>query len=105
MRSQFLRIASIACLLLTMCLVGCGKSKPAAVDISQTPWLDPQVQISSLKEKDRRIRSMAARNLGNIGAKAALALPELERLAREDPDTKVRERAKDAIDKIRAASH
>lgn len=92
-------------LLASLCLAGCAKSEPLPANLSKTPWLDPQAQISSLKQGDARIRSGAARNLGEMGAKAADALPELDRLAREDPEEKVRKRAQEAVEKIRAATN
>jgi hypothetical protein len=83
--------------------VGCGKAPPAA-DPSKAPWLDPKTQIESLKDEDFRVRGIAAFNLGNLGAKAAHAIPELERLAQNDPIPKVRENAAAALEKLRAAS-
>ena len=73
-------------------------------DPSKTPWLDPQAKIKALKKSDQRVRGLAAAQLGEMGAKAADALPELERLAKDDPEPNVRERAKVSIDKIRAAT-
>jgi hypothetical protein len=46
---------------------------------------------------------MAARNLGNMGAAAKVAIPELERLS-DDKNPKVREMVAEALHKIRAAS-
>lgn len=83
---------------------GCGKAPPPPADLSKAPWLDPQVQIKNLKESDERVRRAAASNLGGMGANAAAALPELERLAASDPSTKVRDNAKEAIEKIKAAT-
>ena len=47
---------------------------------------------------------MSAFNLGNMGVKAASAIPVLEKLAKDDPNPKVRENAQQAVDKIRSAS-
>jgi hypothetical protein len=86
-------------------LVGCGKSPPPVTDPAKAPWLlDPNSQIKLLKESQHRVRGIAAYNLGNMGAKAIDALPELERLAKNDPEPIVRARAKEAIDKIRSAT-
>jgi HEAT repeat protein len=74
------------------------------IDPSKTPWLDPQAKIKALKQSDQRVRDLAAAQLGEMGARAADALPELERLANDDPEPNVRERAKEAIDKIQAAT-
>jgi hypothetical protein len=51
-----------------------------------------------------RIRGISAVNLGKIGAAAADSVPSLEKLAADDPDPKVRELSKEAVEKIRAAS-
>jgi hypothetical protein len=90
--------------LAAVCCLGCGHSAPLETDPSKTPWLDPQAKINALKQSDQRLRGLAAAQLGEMGAKAAYALPELERVAKEDPEPKVRERANKAIDKIRAAT-
>jgi HEAT repeat protein len=60
--------------------------------------------MEALKNQDFRIRGLAAFHLGNLGAKATDALPELERLAKDDPNSKVRDNAQMAIQKIRAAT-
>ena len=93
-----------ALLILVACLCwGCGKSPPAVTDLSQTPWLDPKAQIKSLKDGNMQIRGIAAHHLGNMGAAAAEAIPELEKLAANDPEPKVRDLSKEAVEKIRAA--
>jgi HEAT repeat protein len=69
------------------------------------PWLyDPKSQIDILKNEDYRLRSAAAFNLGNMGAQAAEALPALDKLAKDDPNLKVREKARVAAEKIRAVT-
>jgi HEAT repeat protein len=65
--------------------------------------LDPKVQTESLKSNDYRVRGLAAHHLGNIGADAAEAVPHLEKLAKDDPEAKVRQNAAKALQKIRAA--
>ena len=83
---------------------GCKQSQQPVTDAAKAPWLlDPQSQIKSLKDGNFRIRGIAAFNLGNMGAKAAEAVPALDRLAHEDPNDKVRENAREAVEKIRAA--
>ncbi len=62
-------------------LVGCSDAPPPVTDLSKAPWLDPKVQIEGLKDSDMRIAGLSAINLGNIGAPAADAIPELEKLA------------------------
>jgi HEAT repeat protein len=62
------------------------------------------MQIEGLKNGDFRIRGLSAFNLGNMGVKAGNALPVLEKLAKDDPNPKVRENAQQAVDKIRSAS-
>jgi hypothetical protein len=84
-------------------LAGCENAAPTTVDPSKTPWLDPQTQRNSLKNQDFRIRGLAAFHLGNMGAEAAEAIPELEKLAADDVNPKVRENAREALEKIRAA--
>ena len=85
-------------------LAGCEKAPPTAVDLAKAPWLDPKVQMEGLKDGDMRIRGLSAFNLGNQGAAAAAAIPELEKLAKDDPEPKVRENALKALEKIRAAT-
>jgi len=84
--------------------VGCEKAPPTATDLSKAPWLDPKVQAEGLKSCDMRLRGLSALNLGNIGAPAAEAIPALEKLAQSDPEQKVRDLSKEAVEKIRAAS-
>ncbi len=82
---------------------GCDSGPPPATDLSKAPWLDPAVQIEGLGHADKRIRGLSALNLGNIGAPAADAMGQLEQLAQNDPDAKVRDLAQAAVKKIRAA--
>ena len=84
---------------------GCEKSVPTETAPPGTPWLDPTSQIKSLKDGSYRVRGLAALNLGNMGAKASDAIPDLEKLSREDPNEKVRENARQAVEKIRAAAN
>jgi hypothetical protein len=83
---------------------GCKKPPPAVTDLSKAPWLDPKVQAENLKSNDMRLRGLAAINLGKIGAPAADAIPALEKLAQSDPEQKVRDLSREAIEKIQAAS-
>jgi hypothetical protein len=86
-------------------IYGCEESTPPVTDAAQAPWLlDPQSQINSLKNSDYRIRGLAALNLGKMGAKASDAIPELERLVRDDPNERVRMNASEALEKIRGAT-
>ncbi len=98
--------SAVAVLLLAAASIsGCDKSMPPVNDPAQAPWLlDPQSQIKSLKNGDYRIRGLAALNLGNMGAKASDAIPELERLSRDDANEKVRTNAREAVEKIRGAT-
>jgi hypothetical protein len=98
------RRAATAVLLLLAIAIGCEKTPPPVTDLSKTPWLDPKVQQEGLKSKDMRIRGISAFNLGNMGAKATDAVPELEKLAKDDPEPKVRENASKAVEKIKAAN-
>jgi hypothetical protein len=90
-------------LAITVAAGGCDNGPPPVTDLSKAPWLDPAVQIDGLGFADQRIRGLSALNLGNIGAPAADAIPLLEKLAQDDPDAKVRDLAKAAVEKIRAA--
>jgi hypothetical protein len=100
------QVIVIPLLLAGASISGCSKSPPPVTDPAKAPWLlDPKSQIAGLKNSDLRIRGMSAFNLGNMGANAKDALPELERIARDDPESKVRDRAKEAIDKIKADSN
>lgn len=85
-------------------VAGCGESAAPPADLSKTPWLDPQAQIEGLKSSDYRVRGLSAFHLGNLGAAAIGAVPELERLAKDDANEKVRENAAEALEKIRAAT-
>jgi hypothetical protein len=82
---------------------GCDKGPPPATDLSKAPWLDAKVQREGLTSSDKRLRGLSAVNLGNIGAPAADAVDDLEKLAQSDPDPKVRELSQEALAKIRAA--
>lgn len=99
------RLAVLSILILPLVSqAGCEKAPPPVTDPAVAPWLlDPKSQIDTLKNSDRRIRGIAAFNLGNMGAKATEAIPALEKLAKDDPDPKVRENATEALDKIRSA--
>jgi hypothetical protein len=86
-------------------VAGCDRTPPPPTDPAKAPWLlDPQSQIEGLKNSDVRIRGISAFNLGNMGAKAAEAIPLLEKLAQDDANAKVRENARLAIEKIRTAA-
>lgn len=91
-------------LLVASVFVGCDNAPPQAIDPNKTPWLDPKTQIESLKDPNFKIRGLAAFNLGNMKERAAGAIPELERLAKNDPNAKVRENAVAALEKIRVAA-
>jgi hypothetical protein len=97
-------VAAIVLLLAVAWGFGCDKAPPPVTDPANAPWVDPKAQLKSLKESDYRIRGLAAFHLGNMGAKATEAIPELERIARDDPNEKVRANAQEALAKIRAAS-
>jgi hypothetical protein len=95
---------ALSTLLAVLCLVGCNRSPPSPVDLSKTPWLDPNVQREGLKNQDFRVRGLSAFHLGNMGASAIEAVSELEKLAKDDPHPKVRENAVEALTKIRGAT-
>jgi len=90
-------------LLAVVAIAGCEKTSPPVTDVTAMPWLDPRSQIKGLKDNDYRIRGLSAFNLGNMGPKAEEAIPELERLSRDDPNERVRENSRQAVEKIRAA--
>jgi hypothetical protein len=83
--------------------VGCTKAPPAPADLSKTPWLDPTVQMEGLESSNARIRGASVLNLGNLGAAAADAIPQLEKLANDDPEPKIRAHALEALEKIRSS--
>ena len=92
----------LGCLLIFLS-VGCDKTPSVAEPTPETtPWLFPETQIKQLKASDFKARAVAARSLGKMGARAEAAIPELERLANEDKNPKVREIAAEALEKIRA---
>src|SRR6478752_9564880 len=75
---------------------GCKQSQPPVTDPAKAPWLlDPDSQIKNLSDGNFKIRGLAAFNLGNMGGKAASALPALERLSHDDPNEKVRDNARE----------
>ena len=102
-RSELVRAAA-AGLCLVAFLLGCEQAAAPPADMSNTPWFDPKVQLEGLKDADARIRGVSAINLGNIGAPAAEAIPALEKLAKDDPEPKVRQQAAKALEKIRSAA-
>jgi hypothetical protein len=88
---------------LAFLFTGCGQqAPPSEIPLEKTPWLNPTKQIELLKSSDYQLKVLAARNLGRIGAGAAAAIPELEKL-REDKNPKVSKAASEAIEKIQAA--
>jgi len=91
--------------LLMLVSFGCGQ-KPTVSEptLEETPWLFPGPQIEQLTASNFKARAVAARSLGKMGAKAKDAIPELERLVKEDENEKVREMAAEALEKIRAAT-
>jgi HEAT repeat protein len=95
---------SLLLLLMAASSAGCRRTPTPTIDPAKMPWIDPKVQIEGLTNRDVRIRGISAFNLGNIGAKAVAALPALEKLAKDDPNPKVRENSQEAIKKIRSAS-
>jgi hypothetical protein len=103
-RRHFGRLAGGVLLVGVGFVGGCEKTPPPSTDPEKAPWLFPEKQIENLKNTDKVVRSLAAHHLGNMGAKAEAAIPELERLAKEDPDPKVRENAAAALEKIRKAT-
>lgn len=103
-RAGCLSAVRVLLVLVVALTTGCSEAPPAPADLSKTPWLDPKVQTEGLKNTDFRIRGLSAYHLGNMGARAADAVPALEQLARDDPDAKVRENAAKALEKIRAAA-
>ena len=104
---EFRRLAAGAILILIVMgmIAGCDKTPPPATDPAKAPWLlDPKSQIEGLNSSDFRIRGLSAFNLGNMGAKAVEAIPKLEKLAKDDPHPKVRDNAREALEKILAAT-
>ena len=89
-----------AAILWTVAHAGC--TEPPAAPPPDAPWLDVKQQIELTKQNDVRLRTLAVRNLGNLGAQAAEAVPRLETLA-ADPNPKVSEHAREALEKIKAA--
>jgi len=91
--------------LLILVSVGCDKTpKAAEPTLETTPWLFPGPNIEQLAASDFMARAVAARSLGRMGAKAEAAIPELERLIKEDKNSTVREIAAESLEKIRAAT-
>jgi hypothetical protein len=103
-RRHFGRLAGGVLLVGVGFVGGCDKTPPLSTDPELTPWLFPEKHIEGLKNTEWMVRGLAAHHLGNMGAKAEAAIPELERLAKEDPVPKVRENAAAALEKIRKAT-
>jgi hypothetical protein len=103
--TEVCRLAAKLVLIVIGVIAGCNNSPPPPTDPAKAPWLlDPQSQMEGLNNNDVRIRGISAFNLGNMGAKAVDALPQLEKLAKDDANPKVRENARLAVEKIRAAA-
>ncbi len=91
-------------LLMLLITVGCGGSTKPTVEPSpeKTPWLFPEPQIELLKSDDYRVRGLAAKNLGRMGAKAEIAIPALEKLLEnKNEEPKVRAVIEKALKQIR----
>jgi HEAT repeat protein len=58
--------------------------------------------LELLEHPQRFVRALACERLGELGADARRALPRLEELKRDDRDDRVRERAAEAIRRLRA---
>lgn len=104
---QATRMSAYAALLAAASLwlsaaAGCS-SEPDAAPPPNAPWLDPKQQIELLNQKDIRLRILATRNLGNLGAQASEAIPRLEAMT-SDPNPKVSQNAREALEKIKAAT-
>lgn len=95
---------SAACMLVGLGLFGCGqqssapRSQPAVIDQNQrlTQFID------GLKAEAAMHRALAAIKLGEEGAAAKKALPQLEELAKNDPDPNVKKAASEAVAKLKA---
>jgi aminopeptidase N len=57
---------------------------------------------AALENEGRRVRSAAVRALRELGQSAAVSLPALEAIARHDPDGRVQELAKAAVEAVHA---
>lgn len=79
--------------------LGCGDDSVKPAQEEEVQWKDPAKQIELLEAKEPLVRRMAAGNLGRMGADAKDAIPALEKL-KDDPDPKVQEDAKKAIELI-----
>ena len=103
-RGIFRGVGALLLLVMVGAFNGCEQAPPPPTDPAKAPWLlDPQSQVDSLKDGNFRIRGIAAFNLGNMGALAADAVDDLEKIAKDDPHPKVRQNASEALQKIRAA--
>ena len=96
-----LRHRAVDLSILAVVVAGCSQAPPS-VSSDKVPWLDVDKQIELLDESDYRLRALAARNLGKLGADAEKAIPRLEALV-NDPESKVRDAANESLDQIRAA--
>ncbi len=90
-------------LLLLFSAVGCGEPAVPTVEptAETTPWLFPEPQIKLLTEKDFRVRGLAAKNLGRMGAKAEVAIPALEKLLENEKEPNIRAVVEEALQQIR----
>ena len=64
----------------------------------------PASPANPLQSPDAEVRFLAADRLGERGAAALDALPQLQNLANSDPDSRVRDRAQWAVAEIRRKS-
>lgn len=89
-------------IMIVLVSAGCDQApRPAERTPETTPWFFPEQQIELLTKSDFMVRALAAHNLGRMGARAEVAIPDLEKLLK-DEHPKVREMAAEALERIRA---
>jgi len=86
-------------------LDGLGRlAKGGRLDDGQTATIVEAAELCLHRLEHRRVKSQAAQLLRDLGARGAPALPALKALAEHDPDTRVRDNARDAIEKIESGA-
>jgi HEAT repeat protein len=100
MNCLFRYLAVCFLLVPTVGMLGCGGATNTA---TIAPAKDLQNHLKQLESDQVPARSIAVSRLGEMGAEAAEALPKLEDMAANDPNSRVRIKAQEAVQKIKAA--
>jgi len=96
---------ALCCATAIVFCVSCGPSaEEQATEQIQKVIADPEKIMLVIGHANPAVRLTQADRLGNLGQAAidAGAIPKLEEMAKDDPDERVREAAKAALEKLNA---